>query len=511
MKLKYFLPAFIAAIAMLFSCSDEDSITQLSEIQVSSSYIAIPVAGGSNSFTIKTQSDWTLEKVTTKKDSVKWLTVSATSGSTGETTVNLSAGSTLDGRSAELLIKSGDKTQHINVIQGLSVVSQATCAEVIAGPDSKTYRVKGTCTSIASTTYGNWYLKDATGEIYIYGTLDAKGAEKNFASLGIEVGDIITVEGPKTTYGTTVELVNTTVVKIEKSLIKVDSTDINGVKTNTLPLEGGEINAHVSCKGQGVTVNIPDDAKSWLSISSIKSTSTGATVSFKAAANTGGDRNTTITFHTTDGSKDYTSQTGISQKGAIVACSVADFNAAAVGDTQYRISGIISNVKSDQYGNFYIKDYSGETYVYGLAGFKDKGLKVGDIITVVGKRGEYKGTIEMLNAAFESVKSVQTVTIDEFRAKPDDKTTYYKISGTVGKPTETGTKYDLATYGNLALTDATGSVYIYGVTSGWNGPAKSFGSLGVKEGDNLTIVAYKTSYNGLVEGVGMFLSNQSAQ
>jgi hypothetical protein len=117
----------------------------------------------------------------------------------------------------------------------------------------------------------------------------------------------------------------------------------------------------------------------------------------------------------------------------------------------------------------------------------------------------------MLNATFESVKSVQTVTIDQFRSKPDDKTTYYKISGTVGKPTETGTKYDLTTYGNLALTDATGSVYIYGVTSGWNGPSKSFGSLGVKEGDNLTIVAYKTSYNGLVEGVGMFLSNQSVQ
>ena len=29
MKLKYFLPAFIAAIAMLFSCSDDDSITKL--------------------------------------------------------------------------------------------------------------------------------------------------------------------------------------------------------------------------------------------------------------------------------------------------------------------------------------------------------------------------------------------------------------------------------------------------------------------------------------------------
>ena len=70
-------------------------------------------------------------------------------------------------------------------MQGLSTVSTATCAEVIAGPDSKTYQVKGVCTSIANTTYGNWYLKDDTGEIYIYGTLDKNGKEKNFLSLGL--------------------------------------------------------------------------------------------------------------------------------------------------------------------------------------------------------------------------------------------------------------------------------------------------------------------------------------
>mgnify|MGYP000063794915 CR=1 FL=1 len=49
-------------------------------------------------------------------------------------------------------------------------------------------------TAIANTTYGNLYLNDGTGEIYIYGTLDASGAEKNFLSLGIEVGDEITVQ-----------------------------------------------------------------------------------------------------------------------------------------------------------------------------------------------------------------------------------------------------------------------------------------------------------------------------
>ncbi len=509
MKLKYIIPSFIAVIAMLCSCSDDDSITRLSKVQVSSSYISIPLAGGSNSFTVNAKSDWTLEKVVSKKDSVKWLTVSAASGAAGETTVNLSAASSLDGRSAELLLKCDGQTQHINVIQGLSTVSQATCAEVIAGPDSKTYRVKGTCTAIAGTDYGNWYLKDATGQIYIYGTLDAKGAEKNFASLGIEVGDVVTVEGPKSTYNGTVELVNVTVVKIEKSLVKVDSTEIDGVKTSTLPLEGGTINAHVTCKGQGVTVDIPDDAKDWLSISSIKSSSAGAVVTFKAAANAGGDRKTTITFHTTDGTKDYTSQTVINQKGAIIECSVADFNAAAVGDTQYRITGIISKVASDKYGNFYIKDATGETYIYGLKDFTTQGLNVGDIVTVVGKRGQYKTTIEMVSPVFESVKNVETVSISDFRAKADDKTTYYLISGTVGKSTEAGTKFDLETYGNFALTDATGSVYIYGVSTGWNGVTKQFGTLGVKEGDTLTILAYKTSYKGTIEGVGIFLSNKS--
>ena len=72
---------------------------------------------------------------------------------------------------------------------------------------------------------------------------------------------MITVEGPKLTYGSTVELLDVTVVAINKSLIKVDSTYVAGVASNELPLEGGELTAYVTCKGQGVTVDIPEDAK----------------------------------------------------------------------------------------------------------------------------------------------------------------------------------------------------------------------------------------------------------
>ena len=73
---------------------------------------------------------------------------------------------------------------------------------------------------------------------------------------------------------------NVTVVKISKSLIKVDSLTIGDetVTAATLPLEGGEVTAHISCKGDGINVDIPQDAKDWLVISGL----TSSTVTFRA-------------------------------------------------------------------------------------------------------------------------------------------------------------------------------------------------------------------------------------
>ena len=85
------------------------------------------------------------------------------------------------------------------------------------------------------------------------------------------------------------------------------------------------------------------------------------------------------------------------------------------------------------------------------------------------------------------------------------------ISGVISKATEDGTKNDVAKYGNFNLTDETGSIYIYGVTNGWNGPKGEFGALGLDFGDKLTIIAYKTTYKGLVQGVGTYFSSEKAK
>ncbi len=504
MKFKKIFQFFIAILALMTSCTDEATVTLLDEIQVSSSYVSVPVEGGSTSITITAKESWTVEKVTTAKNPVEWLTISSSSGNAGESTLTFSALSAIDGRAAEVLIKSGGKTQRINIIQGLAKIATATCAEVIAGPDSKTYQVTGVCTSISSTIYGNWYLMDETGSVYIYGTLDAKGAEKNFLSLGLEVGDEVTVQGPKTTYGTTVELVNVTVIKINKSLVKVDSLEIAA-----LPIEGGEFNAYLTCKGQGVSVEIPDDAKSWLSISSIQSAGTNTVVKFKAAANTGGDRGTTLTFRTTDGSKNYSSQTTISQKGAIVKATIAEFNAATVGDTQYRLTGVITSISNATYGNLYLRDFSGETYVYGIKDFAQKGLKAGDIITIVGKRAEYKGTPQVGSAVLESSIPATTATIAEVLTKPDDASTYYMVTGEI-------TSIANADYGNLYLKDGDSEIYVYGCYPGYGATGNDRKGLiaakSLKVGDTLTVIATKGSYNGVAQlANSSYFSHVSAQ
>ena len=504
MKLKYFFPFFVAVIAAMFTgCSDDNDPTYFDEIRVSQSYVSLSTSGGSTSIDIKASGNWTVSEVP------EWLTVSPASGSgNGTITFTADAG---EGRTAEVLINCEGKTQRINIIQGIATVSNATCAEVLAGPDSKTYRVTGTVTKIVNTTYGNWYLNDGTGEVYIYGTLDSKGGTKNFLSWGLEVGDQITIEGPKTTYNGTVELVDVTVVKIEKSLIKCDSLTVAGVKTEELPLEGGEIVAHLTCKGSGVAVDIPAEAQSWLGV--VASTvGENPTITFRALPNAGGDRSATVHFNTTDGKKNYSAEATISQKGAIVEVTVEGFLDAEVSTTQYRITGVITELyTSDKQGkSFYVQDFSGKVLVYRAEGFIEAGAKVGDIVTVVGQRGAYKDTPQLVSGTFENLKyAVTEISIKDFLANPDSKDTYYMVSGTIDEIAD-------ATYGNLYLTDGTNRLYAYGCYPGYGATGdfrKDFlAAAGIEVGDKLTMIGYKDTYKGTIELCGgIYFSHEKAQ
>lgn len=501
MKLKYLFPLIISALIVMVSCENEEAVTLLDEIRVSSSYVSIDSLGGSTSITLSAQDSWVIEKVITKSDSVKWLNVSPMNGSSGDTEIKFSASSNVS-RTAEVLIKSGGKTQIVKIIQGSVKVKKVNVAEANAGPDGKTFRLTGVCTSIVNTEYGNWYLTDATGTMYIYGTLDEKGGKKNFLSLELEVGDEVTIEGPKSTHNGSPQMKDVTVVEINKSLVKVDS-----IENELLPIEGGEFIAYLTCKGQGVSVEIPEDAKSWLSISSIQSAGTNAVVKFTADANAGGDRGTTITFSTTDGKKEYTTETTLNQKGAIIKASIAEFIAAAVGDTQYRLTGVITKIDAKYNNNINISDFSGETYVYRLD-LGGKEYKVGDIVTVVGKRGEYNGA-QLANGILESVIPVTPATIAEVLTKADSKEIYYMVTGEI-------TEVEHKEYGRLYLKDGDNSIYVYGCSPGYGATGNDRNNmLADKEvvvGDTLTVIGTKGSYDGVAQlANGIYFSHESAE
>lgn len=501
MKLKYILPAFIAAAAFLTTACDEDNDpTYLSEVQVSSSTVALDAAGGSQKITLNATADWAFDAIP------EWLTIEPAAGSAGQHEVTFTAGEATASHDDMLKLVVGSKAQLIRVMQvaGKVELPLSSCADVINGPDGN-YRVKGTCTRIANTSYGNWYLDDGTGELYIYGTLDKKGsagANNSIAAWGIEVGDIITVEGPKTVYGTTIELVNVTVIEIEKSLIKVDS-----LSATELPLEGGDLKVYLTSKGNGLSIDIPEAAKSWLSVTGIETAGNNAVVTLHAAENAGGDRSATLTFRTASGGKEYTSEATVAQKGAIVDVTVAGFLAADEDATQYRVTGIITSVANPTYGNVYIRDFSGEVYVYGIGAkgdFEAAGLKAGDIVTLVGKRASYGGSPQMSGAVLESSISVVNVNVAEFLAAEAGQGIYYCVTGKVDEIVA-------ANYGNLYLTDGTNRVYSYGCYPGWGATGNDRQGCvekeGIEVGDELSIIGTKTIYNGVEQiNGGIFFS-----
>lgn len=420
MKLKYILPSLLALCAGFFtSCDDDNDATYLSEVKVSSSYVSLDAAGGQQKITVNAAGDWAFDAVP------DWLTISPLSGSAGETEVTFSAPATTTSYTGTVLLNCNDRTQRINVQQIAAKVEipVSPISAVIANPDG-TYRVKGVCISNPDNQYGNWNIQDETGTVYIYGTLDRKGNKGSYPisgsnGWGFTVGDVITVEGPATVYGSTVELVDVTVIGIEKSLIKIEEGEKAAFDAN-----GGDFLVRLSYTGDYPSIAVDEEAKSWIGISSMEQTDSTLNVTFRVAPNTEeAARTGVIEFTSKSGSASSTLTSTVSQMGlsgtltnpfsvadAIAYCQT--LTAATANDffVKGTISKILDNGEFGSYGNasFWISDdgefhddlsldfegfrvlyFNNEKWTEGHAN-----ISVGDEVLICGKLTNYKGTAE---------------------------------------------------------------------------------------------------------------------
>lgn len=428
MKIQYLFSTLLAAAVLSTGC-EQASTEAFDNIKLDKTYLSIAEEGGNVVLTVNATEDWAFVVTDIWPDVIKrdkegnveektpsWLSSDKMDGKAGETKVTFSADATAGGRELELSIKAGANTQFIRVRQGSMEPQLATCAEVNAAPDGKTFLLKGVCTSIENTQYGNWWLKDETGEVYIYGTLDKDGKTKNFASLGLEVGDEVTISGPKGSYKDSPQMVNVSVVNIKKSLVKVVDAPAE------IPEEGGKINVRVAYKGNGVFV---DQLDSWIVFDNMTykkgepskiepNPCDTAIVSLSVLANTGEEsREGSVTFSSHSGSVSSNVKYMVQQAAPIFNVSITDFLDSPVNERkQYRVSGTVTEWKPNiQYQNIDVRieeETTGKVlYIHRMKAdeghkVEDLDVKVGDVLTVVGNRGEYKGSPQMVNGVYES-------------------------------------------------------------------------------------------------------------
>ena len=483
MKLRYIFSALAAAALAFVGCQEEERF--LDELQVSQSIIALPIEGGQAVIDVTAVDNWEIT------DIPEWVTVSPATGAAGTTQVVFSAAEGKETREAILYINVRDVQQVLNVMQMAEKVElpftdcQTVLKENIAG---KNYKCKGTITDLTNyDKYGCFYINDGTATVYVYGSM-------NPTQFKPEVGDIISFEGPWTSYG---NFDDVTILSLEKSLIKLEKV----LPSTPLPLEGGVATALLTVKEGDVTVEIPEADQAWLSAGEPAAIGGMTSIELTAAPNEGGARTSTVTFKVNVGGKDYIAMADIEQLGAIAAVSVADFLAAAEGTSLYKLTGVVKNIANTTYGNFDLVDATGSVYVYGLTnagavGANDKsfaslGINEGDVVTIIGTRASYKGTAQVGGTAYlvsHDVAATQ-ITVADFLAKSKDSSVRYKLTGKI-------TNLKTGNYGNFHLQDETGSVYVYGLTTSLVAKNdQSFPKLGLKEGDVVTIVGTRDRYD----------------
>lgn len=427
MKLKYIIPSFIAVIAMFTGCADDNEPTYLSNLKVSSSYVAFDVKGGTQKITVTATEDWSMDfMVPVKADSLddekgivkynvptsqmatketKWVKVSQLSGGAGTTDVSFTVGATTATRSVTVRIKAGDKYQNIIVAQvDDSPTPVSTVKDVLKGVDSKTYRVKGLCGKIFNTSYGNWYMVDGEGnELLIYGTKDATGAY-NWNKFNIAPGDSVTVEGARTTYKSTIEIVNATFISVKKALLLSKET------SKTIDKEAKPFNIAITQKGEGLSFKSDVD---WMTIEP------GYTVNKKgdlvftvnpSENTTGKNREGTLTFKSTKGKEESVLTVSIIQLGTTpvttggikgIATAIA-----ASSDKKKQVSFDVvltdAKVTYKNGSNIFVEDATGGLLLYS----GNSTLAVGDVINgrVWGAGYAYNGLPEATSLQTELAK-----------------------------------------------------------------------------------------------------------
>ena len=534
MKLRNLFVGAIASAFALAACQEKEQNLGVPDLSISVSEMTFEEAGGEQTLTVNATRDW---KVQTDAD---WVVVDPASGeaSADDQTVTVSVlENTGMDRTADIKFTIGMKSKYLTVSQ--AGPGGSTEALIVYYNDYDKVEAEKTYGSGSSWPYldqfDGWKNQTGTGAAnveYAYNGMSARanstsdsnysdypGSGKNnmffgksayLATKNIALGgatDFTLTFGTekysqdngsvftKSEYHIFVSNDAAKWVEITDYTFAGDGTEGRwNLATANFSVPAGTENLSICIKVDVASSYRMDDFKLVISEGGAEvDFSKGVEMDFTAGGNTGG------------------STTAPESKGKK---TVEEFIAAADTQNYYELTGTVSGF-NPTYCSFDLTDATGKIYVYSVldaskAEWTSK-ISNGGTITIYGKYLYYeqKSQHEVVEAhivSFEgdgsgSVDSGKPetlikATVAEFLAAEESSSVWYELTGEIISIA----KQD---YGNFTIKDATGEIYIYGMTSKWVGSNdKSFSQIGLKVGDTVTLGTLRGSYNGQPQGGG---------
>ena len=535
MKLRNLFVGAVAAVFALAGCQEKEQNLGTPDISISTNELTFDVEGGEQALTVNATRDW---KVETDAD---WVVVDPAKGEASAddqtVTVTVLENTGMD-RSADLKFTIGMKSKYLTVSQAGPGGSAE--ALIVYYNDYDKVEAEKTYGSGSSWPYldqfDGWMNQTGTGAAnveYAYSGMSARanstsdssysdyaGSGKNnmffgksayLATKNIALGGAtdFTLTFGSEKYSQDGDSVfknaefHVYLSNDAAKWVEIDYTfaGTEGGRWNIAAADfsvpAGTENLSVCVKADVASVYRMDDLKLVISEGGAEvDFSKGVEMDFTAGGSTGGG-----------------STTAPESKGKK---TVEEFIAAADTQNYYELTGTVSGF-NPTYCSFDLTDATGKIYVYSVldaskAEWTSK-ISNGGTITIYGKYLYYeqKSQHEVVDAHIVSFEgdgsgsttpsgqpeSLTKATIAEFLAAPESSDVWYELTGEIVS-IETGNAY-----GNFTIKDATGEVYIYGMTSKWVGSNdKSFASLGLKETDVVTLGTLRGSYNGQAQGGG---------
>ena len=393
MKLRNLFLGLCSAVAVFAACEQKEDLGTPS-ISLSETELTFQADAGEQTVTLEATRDWRVE---CDQD---WVVVSPENGNASAkpqtVSVTVLKNESYD-RTADLKFTIGVKSKYLTVTQSGPLGSAAALVPYSNNFDITKAQNNSGWPYLDSNT-NLWDNKQGTGVstvVYEYGGKMSVRTSGKASNDGSGYSHYAGSGSNKIFFGAA-----TSILKINKITLN-GATDYQLTFGGQKYLQDGDSNFTIPAGTTQLSIAFVATASSAYSIDDVKlavAAQAGQVIDFATGVEIGG---------TSAGSGSGSGDSGSGDSGStaekpttLVKATIAEFLAAAEGDAWYELTGEIISIEKQDYGNFTIKDATGEIYIYGMTskwvGSNDKsfsqiGLKVTDVVTLGTRRGSYNG------------------------------------------------------------------------------------------------------------------------